>query len=215
MKLLLSLTVCAFVIGSMPSAHAAEKKTTHSKKSTRTTQPAKKPAHTYSVTDEDNVSSRSSSSGLPPAAVLVEGSNVVSARLGTGTPMYFGVGFEHMFTPNFGAIGDLRYGSYTSAMAGFGEWKLTVWEIAAQASFHADFLKVEGLDTFLSAGLGRTFVSSTWTGSTVVPVSSVTASAFEFIGYLNIRYFFADNFGVTAAVGTGMGTLNFGVDYLF
>jgi hypothetical protein len=155
--------------------------------------------------------------------VIEEGDTSVGVRVNSGSAFggnaIFGIGAEHMFTPNFGALGEFHYSGYTTSFGVgtvTGEFKYRVYALSASATFHADFLKAPNFDPYVSLGLGRSFYSVKWSSSAGVaqPLGS-DDGGFFLAAYLNLRYFINSNWGVQLSLGTGYGTFGAGVDYVF
>lgn len=161
---------------------------------------------------------------LPGTQVVEQQNLLVGARIGAGNLFYFGANGEYMWHDNFGAIADVRYGTYGEdivSAAGVTEVDGSSISLAAQGSFHFDILKVKNLDTYVSAGAAYHIVSadakfrSSIPGVTVDSSVSAGTSFVELIAYANARYFFRPQWAVQASVGKGLGTVIVGADYLF
>jgi hypothetical protein len=155
--------------------------------------------------------------------VVEEGDNAIGLRAAQGdvfrnNPMV-GFNYEHMVSPNFGIGGQYHYSTYTHTIR-VGELKGT-YEYDAHVyllygSYHFDLFKVRNLDTYISAGFGRTVLKSNWTSNSgLADAGSADSSSTYLLGYVNARYFINSNFAFTGSVGTPIGTLALGMDYLF
>ena len=163
-------------------------------------------------------------SPLREPEVLEKGDTTVGLRLSQGGvysgEAMLGANFEHMVTPNIGVGGAFAYGSYNNKFGNGlynGEWDYTVYSLAVLGNFHADIFKVKNLDTFVTFGLGHALLSSKWrtNDSRQAPLVAADSSTSFFLAYVNARYFLNSKWGLTGSLGTGLGTLAVGVDYLF
>jgi hypothetical protein len=160
---------------------------------------------------------------LPAAQVLEKDDALLGLHVSTGSAFggnaIFNLQGEWMITPNFGAQLVLSHDTYSTSFGAqtiTGTWRYSVWALTALASFHADFLKVPNFDPYITLGLGRSFVSSSWDTNmgTIQPVTS-DSGGFFVAAYLHARYFLSSAWAVDAQIGTGYGTFGFGVDYVF
>lgn len=160
---------------------------------------------------------------LAAPQVLEVGDNLIGVRASQGTAFegtsVLGFNFENMIAPNFGLGAQLHYANYTNRFNGggvSGEYNYTALALAATGNMHVDLFKVKNLDTFGTLALARTFLTSRWkSNQDFANPSSADSGTFFLAAYLNARYFVDSKLAVTASVGTGLGTLGFGLDYLF
>jgi hypothetical protein len=160
---------------------------------------------------------------LSPPQVLEVGDSLIGFRVGQGSAFdgasVIGGNYEYMFRQNFGIGGQLHYSNYNSAY-GFGpyhgEWTYSAWTVLGYGSFHPDIFKVSNLDTFVTGGIAHTFISARWSSNMSFPEPNNADSGSTYlVAYLNARYFFDPQWSVIASIGTGLGTLGLGMDYLF
>lgn len=176
--------------------------------------------------------SKKSSSGIPAPQGVKMGDALLGLRGAIGSSFegsaILGANFEYLFHRNFGAGLQVSHSGYSTRFGNeflTGEYSYNVWVVNAYGSLHADVLKVRQLDTFLTAGLGRTFMSSSV--STVpnpkIPdfamnnslPATAESSAFFLTASVNARYFFMPNLSGVASLGLGLGNVGLGMDYLF
>jgi opacity protein-like surface antigen len=160
---------------------------------------------------------------LPPAQVLEKGDSLLGLRFSHGDDFVgasmFGLSYENMLSSNFGIIGRIDYGSYSSVFGAGpieGTWKYKIWAFTVMGALHADFLKVPNFDPYVSLGLGHSIFSTSWTSNvgSLEPIGA-DSSSFYIAAYLNFRYFLNSTWGLQASLGTGMGLLSLGVDCVF
>ncbi len=160
---------------------------------------------------------------LSAPQVVEKGDNMIGARMGQGDvfdskPMV-GVNYERMLTQNFGVGGMFNYASYTHTfnVGGYrGTWEYDAYAFAAYGSLHADVFKVKNLDTYVTAGVGRTVIRSHWTSNNGLGrYGDVDGDSNYLLAYVNARYFINSAWAFTASVGAPIGTLALGMDYLF
>jgi outer membrane protein W len=154
--------------------------------------------------------------------VLEVGDSLLGARLGQGTDFggaaALGVSYEYMFHQNFGVNPQLHYSSYSSKISVGpidGEWDYTAWTLSVQGTFHVDLFKSRNWDPYLSAGIGRSFISSHWKANGFDAPAQADSSSTYLLAYANFRYFINSSWGIQASVGTGLGTFSIGIDHLF
>lgn len=155
--------------------------------------------------------------------VIEQGDNSIGARAFQGDAFdshpLLGVNFEHMITDNFGVGGAYGYSTYQTTVhaGGFkGTYTYDVHVFAALGSYHFNVFQVKNLDTYVSAGLGRTVLRSEWSSNTgLADQNSADSSSTYLLGYVTARYFINSRLGFTGSLGTPIGTLAVGMDYLF
>lgn len=155
--------------------------------------------------------------------VLEVGDSTIGVRASQGTAFegtsILGLNFEHMVLPNFGLGGQFHYANYNTRynVGGIsGEYNYTVFALAATGNLHADVFKVKNLDTYATLGLSRSFLSSRWkSNQDFGSPGNADSGAFFLVAYLNARYFVDSKLSFTASVGTGLGAIGLGMDYLF
>ncbi len=140
--------------------------------------------------------------------------------LGSYNEMPLGVHFEKFVSPYVGIGGLFQYSSYDEQYynVGFsGRWNYTATTLAGYAAWHGDVFKVKDLDTFVRGGIGFTSVSSHWESNSghLYPVNARSGgTTSHLLLQLNARYFINSNVLISGFIGTGIGTLGIGLDYL-
>lgn len=130
-----------------------------------------------------------------------------------------GASYEYMVHPNFGLNGQFHHAAYsTKYNVGFasGEWKYTAWTLVAAGTLHGDLFRVKNLDTYATVGLGHSIFNSSWKSNFNLsnPGNAETNKTF-LVATLNARYFVDSRWGFSGSLGTGLGVLGIGLDYLF
>lgn len=178
---------------------------------------------TFAATARSAKKAEADRSTLRLPQVLEKDDNLIGLRAAQGSTFggnsVIGLAYERMIAPNFGFLGQLGYTHYEVRMAAgpiSGTWDYTVLSIAAMATFHADVFHAHNLDTYLSGGIARHSVSSTWRSNVSgAPVGNADASTNVLVAYANFRYFIDSHWAVIGSVGTGLGTINLGADLVF
>lgn len=204
------IVLSTFVAG---TAFAAKTTTTTTTTRTTSTQPVER---SQKKIEADRV-------GLSGPQVLEQGDNLIGVRVNQGgifaDNSVVGLSYERMVRPNLGLGLQARYTSYSNRWSSTffsGRYDYTATTIAATGNLHADVFKVRNLDTFATAGLGHTFLTSRWSSSDqIVDPGTGDASTTFLLAYINARYFVDSSWSFTASLGTGLGTLGLGMDYLF
>jgi hypothetical protein len=162
---------------------------------------------------------------VDPPQVLEERDFLLGLRFNRGDSFngtaLFGINAEYMLGPNIGINGQIQHGSYTSAFSVgpfSGQWNYKIWTVTALGAFHADLFKLPNFDPYVTVGLGHSFYSVEWSSDVnglASPNVGAESGSFFVAAYLNFRYFINSAWGVSASIGTGMGLLGLGVDYVF
>ena len=171
-------------------------------------------------------------SGIAAPQVVRIGDALLGVRGAIGSSFegsaILGANFEYIFHRNIGAGLQVSHSGYSTSFGNeflTGEFSYNIWVVNAYGAFHADVLKVRNLDTYLTAGLGRTFMSSSvstvpnpkipdFAFNNSLPATAET-SAFFLTASVNGRYFFTPNWSGVASLGLGLGNVGLGMDYLF
>lgn len=167
-----------------------------------------------------------SSSSIPAPQSVRPGNSLLGVRGAMGGAFdgsaILGANYEYILQPNIGIGAQVHHSGYSSKFGNAiynGEWNYDIWVLNAYGAFHVDLFKVKELDTYATAGLGRTFVSSSVKSSSAdMPTNEFAATAssgFFLTANINGRYFFTKNLSGVATLGLGLGTLGLGMDYLF
>ncbi len=87
-------------------------------------------------------------------------------------------------------------------------WKYNNFIIGARGSFH--YPLVDNLDTYAGILLGYNMESAKEIGNVPLGINA-SSSAGIFSGYVGARYYFTDQIGAMAELGTGIAYLNIGL----
>jgi hypothetical protein len=160
---------------------------------------------------------------LSSPQVIEAGDNTIGLRAYQGdafsnAPM-LGVNYEHMINENFGVGGGYGYANYTNTVhvGGLkGQYRYDAHVYTVTGSYHFDLFKARNLDTYISAGVGRTVLKHKWHSNTgLADRGSAKGNSTYLLGYANFRYFVNSKFAFTGSLGAPVGTLALGADFLF
>ncbi len=130
---------------------------------------------------------------------------------------------SHVFRPNFSMGATIAFANYGATMSvGQMDTKVDMSVItgALYGAYHADVFGVKNLDTFVSMGIGRNFISARTRSNvkgadTNIPSADIVANGNFFTAYVNARYFIDSRWSFVTSLGTGISRWSMGVDYLF
>lgn len=160
---------------------------------------------------------------MHPPQVIEPSDTAIGVRAGQGYNYegrsVIGVNLERIIRQNFGLGGQVNYARYQTDYAvgpQSGEWKYEAWTFVLYGAFHADVLRVKNLDTFVTTGIAHNVLNSDWQSNTgMANPGHAKGNSTGLMAYLNARYFVDSSLGFTASIGSGVGTLAIGIDYLF
>lgn len=113
---------------------------------------------------------------------------------------------------SLGAGVTVGYISWGNKYSGFTNTSITDFRILGRAYYHADVLKNEKIDTYVTFGLGlriwRINYANEWAGL----INDFTSTTLISESSLGIRYFISNALSVAAELGYGIGALRVGVD---
>ena len=136
----------------------------------------------------------------------------------------FGVtgGFEMILQEDFLNLGDipaslgvggtLGYASWGDRWGGYGGTSISDFWILGRAYYHADVLKNEKIDTYVTFGLGLRILRINYPEEYSIFISDFTDTELISESSLGIRYFISKTLSVAAELGYGIGALRVGVD---
>jgi hypothetical protein len=142
-----------------------------------------------------------------------KGDKLLNAGIGLGTYGYGGLGFGGSL--EFGITDDISAGALVgySGTNYFGS-RFSVLTIGGRGSYHFNKLLNLGDEKIdLYAGLGLAYRNITWNYSGLG--SDSYGSGILLLAHLGGRYYFKENIGVFAEVGSGFGTLQAGLAFKF
>lgn len=175
----------------------------------------------------NNNKSTSSKPSEKTSAILVqgalpqEGDLFVGGKFAIGGVGDFGIAgsAEKVLQEDFLNLGDIPavlgagvtvgYTSWGSRYLGYTNTSITDFRILGRAYYHADVLKNEKIDTYVTFGLGlriwRVNYDIEW-------LSDITSTTLISESSLGIRYFISNALSVAAELGYGIGAVRVGVD---
>jgi hypothetical protein len=154
--------------------------------------------------------------------VFVKGDKVIGASLGFVNTTYTGNGWKNAFPPisftgEWGIVDELINGKASigvGAELGFAgikyaytnnvSYNYSILILGARGAFHYQF--IDKLDTYAGLFLGYDIVSGK---------KNYAASEFDWDFYVGARYYFTNNFAVTAEIGNNISLLSIGIAYKF
>ncbi len=111
-----------------------------------------------------------------------------------------------------GAGVTVGYISWGNRYSGYTNTKISDIRIIGRAYYHADVLKNEKIDTYVTFGLGLRFWHINYDNEWSAYINDFTSTTLISESSLGIRYFLSNALSVAAEVGYGIGALRVGVD---
>ena len=143
-----------------------------------------------------------------------KGNKLLNAGIGIGTYGAGGLGFGGSFEVGIHpaiSVGALIGYSGTNY---FGS-RFSVLTIGARGSYHlSELLKLNDDKIDIYAGLGLAYRNVTWTYNGSAAVDSYGGGILP-LAHIGGRYYFANNLGAFAELGSGFGTLQAGITFKF
>lgn len=159
---------------------------------------------------------------LPKKGDLFVGGKLALAGI-RGADFGITVGAEKILQEDFLNLGDIPaslgagatvgYASWGDAWGGYGNTGISDFWILGRAYYHADILKNEKIDTYVTFGLGLRILRINYPEElSIWGIKDFTDTDLISESSLGIRYFISNALSVAAELGYGIGALRVGVD---
>lgn len=157
-------------------------------------------------------------------ALPTKGDLFVGGKFAIGGVGDFGIALsaEKVLQEDFLNLGDIPaalgagvtvgYTSWGNRYSGYSNTSITDFRILGRAYYHADVLKNEKIDTYVTFGLGLRIWRINYANEFSAFINDFTSTTLISESSLGIRYFLSNALSVAAELGYGIGALRVGVD---